>query len=62
MNLLKIILIAFAIYLIRRMFQLYKFVKIQNQEIQNLKEKFDKQGNSNTQNEQSINAEYKVID
>lgn len=62
MNLLKIILIAFAIYFIRRMFQLYKFVKIQNQEIQNLKEKFDKQGNSNTQNEQSIKAEYKVID
>ena len=62
MNLLKIILIAFAIYFIRRMFQLYKFVKIQNQEIQNLKEKFDKQANSNTQNDQSINAEYKVID
>ncbi len=62
MNLLKIILIAFAIYFIRRMFQLYKFVKVQNQEIQNLKEQFNKQANSNAQNEQSINAEYKVID
>lgn len=62
MNLLKIILIAFAIYFIRRMFQLYQFVKIQNQEIQNLKEQFNKQASGNTQNEQSINAEYKVID
>lgn len=62
MNLIKIILIAFAIYFIRRMFQLYKFVKIQNQEIQNLKEQFSKQANHSDQNEKTINADYKVID
>ena len=60
MNLLKIILIAFTIYFVRRMFQLYKFVKVQHQEIQNLKEQFNKEAHKS--NDSSINAEYKVID
>lgn len=62
MNLLKIIIIAFAVYFIRRMFQLYKFIRIQNQEIEKLKDQIHKKTDRDPQNKQSINAEYKIID
>lgn len=55
MNLLRIILIFFAIYFIRRFFQLYKFVKKQSEMIK-------QQQNQTESKNESIDAEYKVID
>lgn len=54
MNLLRIILILFAIYFFRRIYQFYKFLKKQNELIQQKKQQESRP--------QSIDAEYRVID
>ncbi|HLW57169.1 MAG TPA: hypothetical protein VKY27_07275 [Bacteriovoracaceae bacterium] len=55
MNLLRIILILFAVYFFRRIYQFYKFVKKQNQLIQQRNQEQEKKP-------ESIDAEYRVID
>lgn len=56
MNLLRIILLFFAVYFARRIYQFYKFMKTQSQMIQEEKKK---QAESVPG---TIDAEYKVID
>lgn len=58
MNLLRIILIFFAIYFIRRAYQFYKFVLQQRKFIEEQQMKAQAQQKAND----SIDAEYKVID
>lgn len=61
MNLLRLILFFFAVYFIRRVYQFYKLVKYQNQQLQELA-KAKAQESSPTTTSQSIDAEFKVID
>lgn len=58
MNLFRLILILFGIYFIRRVYQFFKFLKLQNQALQ---EQLRSQ-NKTQKEENSIEAEYKIID
>lgn len=60
MNLFRIILLFFAVYLIRRAFQFYKFIKQQQQQLQELQQKNETA--STPSEEKAIDAEFKVID
>ena len=58
MNLFKVILVLFAIYFVRRVYQFYKFAKLQ-QEL--LRDQL-RSSPPPKQSDKSIEAEYKVID